>query len=53
MDHVALVTEVCLPGNIAVRRDKKLLWDGANLRFTNDQTANKLLRRECRPGWTL
>jgi hypothetical protein len=47
------VTEVCLLGNIAVRRDKKLLWDGANLRFTNDQAANKFLRREYRQGWTL
>jgi hypothetical protein len=53
VDHAALVTEVCLLGNIAVRRDKKLLWDGANLRFTNDQAANKLLRREYRQGWTL
>jgi predicted dehydrogenase len=53
IDHSALVTEVCLLGNIAVRRDKKLLWDGANLRFTNDQAANKLLRREYRQGWTL
>ena len=53
VDHSALVTEVCLLGNIAVRRDKKLLWDGANLRFTNDQAANKLLRREYRQGWTL
>jgi predicted dehydrogenase len=52
-DHSALVTEVCLLGNIAVRTDKKLLWDGANLRFTNSQAANKLLRREYRQGWTL
>jgi hypothetical protein len=53
VDHSALVTEVCLLGNIAVRRDKKHLGDGANLRFTNDQAANKLLRREDRQGWTL
>ena len=53
VDHSALVTEVCLLGNIAVRRDKKLLWDGTNHRFTNDQSANKLLRREYRQGWTL
>jgi hypothetical protein len=53
VDHSALVTEVCLLGNIAARIDKKLLWDGANLRFTNHQAANQLLRREYRQGWTL
>jgi hypothetical protein len=48
-----LVTEVCLLGNIAVRAQKKLLWDGAKMEFTNDQGANKLLHREYRQGWTL
>ena len=52
-DHSGLVTEVCLLGNIAVRRQKKLLWDGAKMEFTNDKAANQMLRREYRPGWTL
>ena len=52
-DHSALVTEVCLLGNIAVRNQKKLKWDGANFRFTNDQAANKLLHRQYRQGWSL
>ena len=51
-DHSALVTEVCLLGNIAVRIQKKLRWDGANFRFTNDQAANKLLHRQYRQGWS-
>ncbi len=53
VDHAALVTEVCLLGNIAVRRQKKLKWDGVNFRFTNDQAANELLHRPYRSGWTL
>jgi predicted dehydrogenase len=53
VDHAALVTEVVLLGNIAVRRQKKLRWDGANLRFTNDETANKMLHRQYREGWSL
>ena len=47
------MTEVCLLGNIAVRAQKKLLWDGPGLRFTNDQAANRLLHREYRQGWSL
>jgi hypothetical protein len=51
VDHAGLVTEVVLLGNIAVLRQKKLKWDGARCRFTNDESANKLLHREPRPGW--
>ena len=53
VDHSGLVTEVILLGNIAVRSQKKLLWDGVKMEFTNDKAANKLLRREYRQGWTL
>lgn len=51
--HSGLVTEVCLLGNIAVRTQKKLLWDGAKMEFKNDPAANQLLHREYRQGWTL
>ncbi len=53
IDHAGLITEVCLLGNIAVRSDKKLLWDGAKMEFTNDRAANQLLHREYRQGWTI
>jgi len=43
---------ICL-GMIALRVDKKLHWDTANMRFTNSSEANKLLRREYRTGWEL
>jgi hypothetical protein len=53
VDHAGLLTEVCLLGNVAVRAQKKLAWDGPNLRITNDVAANKLLHRDYRPGWRL
>lgn len=52
-DHAGLLTEVCLLGNAAVRAQKKLTWDGAKLRVTNDAAANQLLHRAYREGWTL
>ena len=53
VDHSGLLSEVCLLGNVAVRAQKKLLWDGPNLKITNDAAANRLLHREYRQGWTL
>ena len=53
MDHAGLLTETCMLGNVAVRAQKKLLWDGPNLKVTNDAEANKLLQRDYRQGWTL
>ena len=53
VDHAGLQTEVCMLGNVAVRAQKKLAWDGPNMRITNDEAANKLLHREYRQGWTL
>lgn len=51
VDHSGLLTEVCLLGNIAVRAQKKLHWDGAAMRFTNDNAANQMLHRAYRDGW--
>jgi predicted dehydrogenase len=51
--HSGLLTETALLGNIAMRVDQKLAWDGPNLRFTNCDTANECLEREYRAGWTL
>ena len=53
LDHAGLLTEVCLLGNVAVRAQKKLAWDGPNLRITNDAAANAFLHREYRKGWAL
>jgi predicted dehydrogenase len=53
VDHGGLLTEVCLLGNVAVRMQKKLDWDGTNMKFRGDDAAGKLLAREYRAGWTL
>ena len=48
------LTEAVLLGNIANRHsDKKLLWDSKNLRITNHDAANALVRREYREGWKI
>jgi len=59
-DWAGPLTEVVLLGNVALRLQlreelttKKLLWDGANRRFTNSDTANEFLKTEYRKGWTL
>jgi predicted dehydrogenase len=48
-----LLAEVVLLGNIAIRRGKKLYWDAAHARFTNDEEANQYLNEPCRDGWRL
>ena len=53
VDHAGLLTEMCLLGNVALRAQKPLAWDGPNMKITNDQQANRHLHREYRQGWTL
>ena len=38
-------------GAIALRVPGKLLWDAKNMRFTNNEEANKLLKPSLRKGW--
>ena len=45
--------EVVLLGNLAIRTEGQLLWDGPNMRVTNNQAANEFVRREYRRGWEL
>ena len=40
-------------GTIALRVPGKLLWDAKNMRFTNSEEANKLLKPYTRKGWEL
>lgn len=48
------LTEMVLLGMIAIRvKDRKLNWDGKNLRFTNSEEANELLHIKYRDGWHL
>ncbi len=50
-DIAALVTEVVLLGNIALRSPGRLDWDGEKI--TNVPEMNQYLRREYRDGWLL
>jgi len=48
------LTEIALLGVIAMRLSgQRLDWDGANMRFTNSDEANKLLTPTFRMGWSL
>jgi predicted dehydrogenase len=52
-DYAGPLAEVVLLGNIALRVRGKLYWDGPNMRFTNNDDANKYIHRKYRKGWTL
>jgi hypothetical protein len=52
-DVGGLLAEVVLLGNIALRRGRKLYWDAAGMKFTNDQEANKYVQEPYRDGWRL
>jgi hypothetical protein len=46
------MTEAILLGTVAIRTPDTLLhWDPKNLAITNNEAAQKLLRREYRKGW--
>jgi predicted dehydrogenase len=48
------LTESGLLGNCSYRSGQKALdWDAAEMKFTNDASANAFLQREYRQGWAL
>jgi len=48
------LTETVVMGNLALRRlGKKLLWDGENMKVTNDEEANQHINLPYRRGWSL
>ena len=46
-------TSLCQIGHIAIQVGRKLQWDPEAERFTNDETANRLLSRPMRSPWRL
>jgi predicted dehydrogenase len=50
-DHGALLTEIVLLGQVAVRTGEKLHWDAKSLKATNCPAADQYIRAEYRPGW--
>lgn len=47
------VSETILLGGVALRSKKKLQYDTATMKITNDKDANKYLHREYREGWEM
>ncbi len=52
-DYAGPLTETVLLGNLAVRTNKRVEWDAANMRSTNAPEANQYVKREYRKGWSL
>lgn len=52
-EYSALLTEICLLGNIAKRMDTRIEWDGPNMQVTNLPQANQYVRTLFREGWKL
>lgn len=53
-DYSGPFAETVLMGNLAVRYpDRELLWDGGNMKVTNDADADSYVRRNYRAGWSL
>jgi len=47
------ITETVNLAAVALRTGKKVEYDSKNMKITNDEEANKFLRREYRKGWEL
>jgi len=55
-DYSGPLTETVVMGNLALRPEvlgKKLLWDGANMKVTNNDKANEYVNLPYREGWSL
>ena len=52
-EHAGRLTETVLLGNVALRAGKKIEWNSADLKVTNDSDANRFVTREYRTGWGL
>jgi len=55
-DYSGPFTETVVMGNLAIRPEnvgKKLLWDGDNMKVTNNEKANEYVHMHYREGWSL
>jgi hypothetical protein len=52
-DYSGPLTELVLVGNIALRTDQKLEWDGEKMQVTNHPEFDRYVHREYREGWSL
>ncbi len=55
-DYSGPMTEAVVMGNLSLRREivgEKLMWDGKNMKVTNNDKANKYVNLPYRKGWSL
>ncbi len=52
-DYAGPLNEACLLGNIALKMEQRIEWDGVAFRITNSEPANQYLHAEYRSGWEL
>lgn len=52
-EYAGPFTEWVLLGNLAVRANKRIEWDGPNMRAKNAPEVAEFIRRQYRPGWSL
>jgi predicted dehydrogenase len=52
-EYGALITEAAILANIAIRAGKPIEWDAANMRIPNAPEAERFLKSDYRPGWSL
>jgi hypothetical protein len=50
-DYAALLTEVVLLGNVALRAGQRIEWDGPSAKAKNCPAADILVRPPMRQGW--
>ncbi|HEV8292858.1 MAG TPA: Gfo/Idh/MocA family oxidoreductase [Tepidisphaeraceae bacterium] len=51
--YSAMLTEIVLLGNVAIRARKKIEWDGPNMKVKGMPEADQFIKREYRKGWSL
>ena len=51
--YAGTVTEAINLAAVALRAGKRVEYDSVNMKITNDDEANRYLRREYRKGWEL
>ena len=49
----APLTKVVLPGDMALRFNKRLMWDPQTQTFRNNPEANQFVNKDYRDGWSL
>jgi len=52
-DYAGPFTEMVLLGNLAIRCNQRIEWDGPNMTCTNFPEANQLVKRQYRQGWEI